>query len=141
MPKTPKKINEEYFKENFNTPLSNEDEKAFQRWLGLQNRLRGRDVSKDLSDYDLRGYWSNIGFRDTKGHSPDTYKKPNHPTFSNESIYHGTDSPFGKWEGGRWGEGSFTPSKAMLEHTHNMVDLAHYFKFAEPDYKLKMPEE
>jgi hypothetical protein len=39
-------------------------------------------------DYDLRGAFKAGLTPDPKtGHWPDTFKKPNHPTFSNESIY------------------------------------------------------
>ena len=39
-------------------------------------------------DYDLRGAFKSGLTKDIQsGHWPDTYKKPNHPTFSNQSIY------------------------------------------------------
>lgn len=41
-------------------------------------------------DYDLQGYWlnNNKQFPLMDQHLPDTYKKPNHPTFSIESQYY-----------------------------------------------------
>lgn len=62
-------------------------------------------------DYDLPGYymkyvrpmyargevWSN---EDPRNHLNDEFKKPWHPTFSNQSIYHGVDGNYG----GSWQE-------------------------------------
>ena len=114
--------------------------------------------SKDLFDYDLRGYWkdeiskdpelvqnpSPILAGDARDHGPDTYKKPNHQTFSEESKYNNTTGPNGeKYVGGRWGENdSFMPSKEMLDNkTHDKEFLKWYFKRFEPDSKLIFPSE
>jgi len=120
----------------FDTQLSPEGEQKFQQWLETQSRVRNRDVSKDLQDYDLRGYWTNGGYRDTgTGHMPDTYKKPNHPTFSDQSIYHDGDN----YIGGHWGEdNSFTPGPTNLM-MHGVPKLRQYFKKVEPASKLIVP--
>jgi len=117
----------------FDTMLSQENERRFQVWMRLQSQMRNRDMTKDLKDYDLRGYWLNGGFNDKgKGHMPDTYKKPNHPTFSDESMYHDND----KYVGGHWNEdGSFTAGKTNLEN-YGEEGLKKYFKRVEPDAKL-----
>lgn len=54
-------------------------------------------------DYDLQGYWkANRSFPSTTFHLPDTYKKPSHPTFSNESIYY-TGQPWAiDWMSNPW---------------------------------------
>lgn len=41
-------------------------------------------------DYDYRGYYNQFGNLDptVSGHLIDKYKKPNHPTFSVESMYY-----------------------------------------------------
>jgi len=88
---------------SFNTPLSEENEIRFQNWLNQNIKKYNIDLSKDLETYDLRGFWINGGysdeaFRQRKGHAPDTYKKPSHPTFSNESIYSNKDMPGGTWD-------------------------------------------
>jgi len=72
-------------------------------------------------------------------HYPDTFKKPNHPTFSNESIYHG-----GKYEGGQWqknedGSYQFTPGRTNLEH-YTPQELQDYFNKVEPGNKLNLPQ-
>lgn len=142
--KSPTKVDDDYFKNNFNTKLDSMNERAFNDWAAMRSEQHGRDVLQDLHDYDLRGYWLSEGYKDTEGgtkHGPDTFKKPNHPTFSNESIYHGEMSPFNKpWEGGRWGKDSYTPSKTMLEHTHDKLFLANYFRTREPKIKLVFPK-
>ena len=91
------------FLNNFNTQLSDEQEIAFQNWLVENIQKYGIDISNDLESYDLRGFWLNGGdkdeaFRQRKGHAPDTYKKPNHPTFSVESIYNSDLYPGGTWK-------------------------------------------
>lgn len=82
-------------KQSFDTKLTSDEEKQFQSWKG---RYAPRDSGED---YDLRGAFKAGLIPDPKsGHWPDTYKKPNHPTFSVESIY-AKDAPdkAGRWEG------------------------------------------
>lgn len=47
-------------------------------------------------------------------HYPDTYKKPNHPTFSDESIYSTKETPGGHW-GYQNGKDVFYPSEWQIE--------------------------
>jgi len=130
-------LNDEYFANNFNTPLSPADESQFQTWAQQQNRLG------DLQDYDLRGFWkSGAGFSDN-GHGSDQYKKPNHPTFSDQSMYSGATAPWGgKFVGGTWSEGKngtmYTPSAEMLKYTHPLNWLRGYMQKIEPDVTLNM---
>jgi len=134
-----------YWINNFNTQLDPEKELQFKAWMQKLSQERGHDMSQDLIDYDLRGAFLNNVEGDTNtGHFTDKYKKPNHPSFSNESIYHGTPDPFGgKWEGGQWKEQNnqwtFAPSMSMMNKTHNWRDMYHYFRNNEPDVKLINP--
>ena len=87
------------------TNLSPAEEKMFQQWVAKNN------VPFDptpQADYDMRGFWkamvsgdpratSGISPSDNQIHYPDTWKTPNHETFSNESIYAGPGAPH--WEG------------------------------------------
>ena len=84
------------FTNRYNTQLSPREEALFQDWLSTTGR------QGDLYDYDLRGAWKSgdVFKLDGRGHLPDTYKKPNHPTFSNESQYSGQDG----FVGGHWSE-------------------------------------
>lgn len=79
----------------YDTPLSPTEETGFQSW---KQRMAPQDSG---DDYDLRGaYKAGVTPDPETGHWPDTYKKPNHPTFSTESMY-AADAPdlAGSWDG------------------------------------------
>jgi hypothetical protein len=82
----------------YDTPLSPQQEKLYMAW---KNTVAPNDSGED---YDFRGAFK-AGIRKPKGgHWPDTFKKPNHPTFSNESIYREYGNP------GRWIGETFVPA-------------------------------
>lgn len=95
-----------FFRNNYNTPLEPANQQRFQNWATAVNQVIGINPA-DLYDYDMQGFWLNGGHATPiqEGmHFPDTYKKPSHETFSNESIYHDTLAPNGgRWMGGTWG--------------------------------------
>lgn len=71
----------------------------FQNWY-KKNTLEGQNnipYSEKL-DYDYYSFYKNKGQGSIDGHFPDTYKKSNHPTFSNESAYSGNGAK-GYWKG------------------------------------------
>ena len=78
----------------YDTALSPQEETIFQEW-------KSRNAPHDSGiDYDLRGAFK-AGVQPAEdGHWPDTFKKPNHPTFSVESKY-AKDAPqlAGRWDG------------------------------------------
>lgn len=79
--------------QNFDTPLSSSEETSFQQW---KSKYAPQDSG---ADYDLRGAYKAGRQPDAEtGHWPDTFKKPNHPTFSVESKYAAYGNP-GKWTG------------------------------------------
>lgn len=134
---------DKHFRDNYNTPLSDRNQQRFNNWLAAESKRRGREISNDMADYDLKGYWLNGGYKNTsgQGHMPDTYKKPNHPTFSNQSQYHGTMSPWGvPFEGGHWADdgSSYTPSETMLRYTHPQDFLQRYMEQVEPGVRLNI---
>ncbi len=87
----------------------------------------------DLADYDLQGYAIMNNFKpNTDPHFPDTFKKPNHPTFSNQSMYHGVNDGKIKAEGGTWHDNNFQPSSYNLQQTP-VEELKKYFKRVEPN--------
>ena len=97
-------------------------------------------------DYDLRGFYKSGGKFAENGHGADVFKKPNHPTFSNQSKYHGASDEKGtKYIGGEWGntdEGyTYTPSREMLNSTHNSDQLVNYIRKYEPKTNLILPNE
>lgn len=59
-------------------------------------------------DYDLKGLWkSNPNVKPSGNmHFPDTYKLPNHPTFSDESIYFNSTT---RNNAGHWNENTYVP--------------------------------
>ena len=118
----------------------------YKEWLDYQSRLQKRDVSQDEEDYDLPSYVKSLKFNPgeagkfdpnaSSAHLEDTYKKPNHPTFSDQSMY---NVP-GIQEGGHWTEdGEFTPSEHNLNNM-SPDQMTDYFKKADPTAKLNLPE-
>ena len=122
----PKDLTNEY-----NTTLSPEEEKQFQKWAKEQGR------EKDLFDYDLRGAWKELQSgsmqEDERGHLGDKYKKPNHPTFSNQSIYSNDHNVGGRWEE-KNGQTVFTPGRELSKAEADYLE--HYFAEVEPGVVL-----
>ncbi len=104
----------------FETPLNAADEDSFQRWK-QQNAPNDSGV-----DYDLRGAFKAGATPDANGHWPDTFKKPNHPTFSNQSIY----ASAAPEKAGRWDGNKFIPpaSPSPLEQSEPYVALKNGIK-------------
>lgn len=130
-----------YFRDNYNSPLDPVTEDAFNQYLRTESLRRGYDMNLEMNDYDLRGAFGSGQLSGGFGqHGTDQYKKPNHPTFSDESMYHHTPSPFGEpWMGGHWTDHTYTPSAEMLDH--NDIDaLKSYMRDKEPDIKLIVPK-
>lgn len=93
------------------TRLTPEQEANFQVWRArLPDHLRGS------SDYDLRGAYLENAQQSADAHLTDRYKKPNHQTFSNQSIY----APLAPHMAGDWNEDdSYNPS--MLRALSNAL--------------------
>lgn len=86
----------DYNPKTFDTKLSAKNEETFQAW---KKKYAPKDSG---ADYDLRGAFKAGVKPDPKtGHWPDTFKKPNHPTFSNESRYAKFGKP-GHWQGDKF---------------------------------------
>lgn len=119
----------------YDTVLTPADEKSYSGWAGQESKRQGRDVTRDTEDYDLRGLWKAAGGFGSNGHAPDTFKKPNHPTFSDQSQYHGTNGN----EGGKWDQvdkqDRFTPGATNRKH-YTAPQLQEYFDKREPGVKL-----
>lgn len=123
------------YTKRYNTAIPSEKESAFAQWAKEINARRGRgDIRSDNYDYDVNGAFLG-GVEPTGGHFPDTYKKPNHPTFSNQSQY----SAGPTMTGGEWAQ---TPGPVSLdtfqtspfnERMWREDELARYFKNAEPN--------
>ena len=124
------------YRDQYNTRLSPEDEAAYQAWA----KKNGRE--NDVEDYDMRGAWleakqKGVSLEDGRGHFPDTYKKPNHPTFSDQSKYNGE----GGAKGGAWsktedGRDVFTPNRKLSPKEEQ--SLKEYFAKNEPNAVLNL---
>lgn len=124
------------YRDQYNTRLSPEDEAAYQAWA----KKNGRE--NDVEDYDMRGAWleakqKGVSLEDGRGHFPDTYKKPNHPTFSDQSKYNGE----GGVKGGTWsktedGRDVFTPNRELSPQEQQ--SLKEYFAKNEPNAVLNL---
>lgn len=133
------------FTDKYNTPLPPAQEQQFQAWMAQQSKIPGpdgrtRDLSKDLYDYDLRGDWLQGANRDERGHGTDYFKKPNHPTFSTGSQYHGVNG----LEGGQWdkrpdGSWTFKPGRTNLQN-FSPQEMQDYFKQVEPGNEVLLPQ-
>ena len=122
---------------DYDTPLSFQDEIKFQQWR--------QTLPKELQntyDYDLRGYWLSgmmgnpetklYGFKDGV-HLTDTFKKPNHMTFSSMSKYNGIDAQGrqtnffgGKWSQDKQGSWNFN-SSSTNEQFYDPIQRQLYF--------------
>lgn len=124
---------------NYNTALSPDREQAFQAWASKKWAGGGMTLPDVLKNYDMRGFFASGGAQADNGHFPDAFKKPNHPTFSDESIYNGVDgNQGGRWvqdAAGNWVAFEATPTNAKY---HNPKELADYFRRVEPETKLEM---
>jgi hypothetical protein len=75
----------------YETKLTPQQEIDYQAWLKNNNL-------NETNDYDYRGAYLAGEGPASNGHFTDRYKKPNHATFSDESIYSGKDGNVG----GHW---------------------------------------
>ena len=124
------------YRDQYNTHLSPEEEAAYQAWA----KKNGRE--NDVEDYDMRGAWleakqKGVSLEDGRGHYPDTYKKPNHPTFSDQSKYNGE----GGVNGGTWSKTSdgrdvYTPNRDLSPQEQQ--SLKEYFAKNEPNAVLNL---
>ena len=103
---------------DFDTQLSPFREKQFQSW---KQQYAPNDSGQD---YDLRGaFKAGLTPDATTGHWPDTFKKPNHQTFSDQSVY---AKQFPQLAGS-WNGDTFTPpaNKPII---------------IDPTYKIPLPD-
>lgn len=101
------------FEHLYNTPLTKEETNKFNKWVKEESSKQGRNILMDKGAYDVQGFWKSGDWkrRDSDGHGTDTWKKPNHPTFSNQSKYHGINGFYG----GNWTkDGGYQPSKQTM---------------------------
>lgn len=124
-------VNPRDFTNKYNTELRPQELARFNNWAGQQSR----NPLNDRYDYDIQGWWkNNPGVNLDAGHLTDAFKKPNHPTFSDQSQYHGVDShQGGQWlkQGDAW---IFVPGSTNM---YKQDELQNYFNKVEKGNKLQ----
>jgi len=92
----------------YNTGLSEDDQELyniFQQSFGV--------TENDKKDYDVQGLFASGDYKDPAAWESDKFKKPNHPTFSAESIYNEIDDN----KGGEYtSDGEFEPSSTNMKY-------------------------
>lgn len=122
------------FTNRYNTVLTPEQAQAFNLWATNVFNQTGKDPRLDMYDYDMQGAFLEGIAPDGNLHWSDKYKKPNHPTFSKESIYNGADG----YIGGEWIDtenGLFFDVAPMNMYTPQ--ELMQYMRQVEPDVILR----
>lgn len=117
----------------FNTPLTAAEQPEYEAWL----KAKGIDSAKATFDYDMQGAFKAQAAQADNGHFPDTFKKPNHPTFSDQSQYSTARTPGGTWaqNGDKW---EFKASPYNLT-AYSASDLQNYFATREPGSTVTLP--
>jgi len=119
--------------DQYNTPLTDDEYPKFMSWARNHYGIpegKGKDfIKRQMNDYDLQGAWiENDANQSDNGHFTSKYKKPNHPTFSDESIYAEGNNP------GMWREKEdgwhYYPNKA---NKYSKEYLNDYFKRNDPE--------
>lgn len=94
---------------DYDTPLTKEEQDKYQEWVTAMKLAKKLNPNADEKfDYDMQGFWKNEVQKNTaqgqsgsaENHFTDTYKKPNHRTFSEESKYYNKDNAkyAGNWD-------------------------------------------
>ena len=129
------------YSDQYNTQLTPQQEAQYQQWLQLQSALNHRDMSRDNYDYDMRGAFASGATQAANAHWPDTFKKPNHPSFSDQSQYNGVNGASGgTWSQDPNGVDPFTPGPTNIQ-MHGVQGLQSYFQTRDPTVQLMIPTQ
>ena len=112
--------------DKYNTAIPPDRQEEYRKWRSsLPANLNNQQ------DYDIQGAFLSGTGADPRSHMTDQFKKPNHPTFSNESQYDGLSG----YVGGKWTDAGYKPSRTNLEF-RPQEKLQQYFNQAEPTTPL-----
>lgn len=104
----------------YETKLTPQQAAGLPAWAATVGALQGRSaeqVMRDAYDYDIHGAYLQGLRADGRGHMADTFKKPNHPTFSTQSQYHGVDGNAGGiWSTNPNGTSNFNPGPTNMDY-------------------------
>lgn len=124
-----------------NKPHKGMSKREFFKYIELTGRMSDDyDYDKFYDDKELFYDWIDRELKNpTQAHFYDKYKKPNHITFSEESIYSNGDI-----KGGRWleedGKIYFIPTKINIDNAGGFEGLNKYFEENEPNIILSYPD-
>lgn len=119
--------------DKYDTKLSPSDEAAYQKWIRtLREGLQSTD------DYDMRGAFKDDMKAAANGHMGDKYKKPNHPTFSDGSVYSNPQTPGGTWNQAPDGSWSFWATQHNVDNL-GITQLLNYFNTREQGNNVILP--
>jgi len=117
-----------------------ENKPTFEEWYATVP-----EGKNDTTNYSLREAYNNLPyeimkqFAESSAHLPDTYKKPSHPTFSEESNFSNNDTT-----GGRWsyedGKDVFTPSPFNIQQMGGVENYQAWMQRNEPGVRLNIPK-
>lgn len=130
------------YKPNMPSQASMETMEGFNQYLS--------DTGRMSDDYDYEGFYNDKGAflqwlteeikNPGKAHFTDKYKRPNHLTFSEESVYSGQDDVVGgKWSN-RQGKFTYTPSMYNINQNGGVDKYIEKFNRYEPDTRLDLTE-
>lgn len=93
---------------------------------------------KATADYDLYLAFKNGAEPDERGHLTDIGKRPNHITYSTDSIYAKNGPQAGEWRdnNGIW---EFHAAPINIQNAGSREKLIEYFQKYEPEAKLFLP--
>jgi hypothetical protein len=103
--------------------------------LAMNEAERAKYGSNDY-DYAIAGGSQGL-HQNGRGHYTDIGKRPEHPTFSTESVYSNAQQQGGVWDSVN-GVDRFTPSQQMQADPQRMQGLARYWQRAEPNNILNI---
>jgi hypothetical protein len=128
---------------DYNTPIPPELRSGYEQWA----RELGKNPAEEEADYDLPGFFlatqqnPELLPKGPEDHLPDTFKKPNHPTFSTDSQYSGPfEGAGGQWSKDSKGRDVFTASDVNIRNW-GPEGLQKYFEKYEPNATLVIPED
>ena len=130
------------YKPNMPSQASMETMEGFNQYLS--------DTGRMSDDYDYESLYNDKGAflqwlaeeirNPGKAHFTDKYKRPNHLTFSEESVYSGQDDVVGgKWSN-RQGKFTYTPSMYNINQNSGVDKYIEKFNRYEPDTRLDLTE-
>ena len=115
--------------QSYNSPLDINLQTSFQEEFIPKLETKFNVSATELQkNYDIIGLYNNVKL-DLPDILPSNFTKPNHPVFSTESIYNGTNG----FKGGTWNEDEFTPS---MHTAINREDILNYFDGPAKEFKL-----